>query len=80
MLILAAFSQYLLVFCFNIAHCRAISFFCTGRIFVEGIFLLYFFVLSYVVLTYTIFISVSAVPVGALDRVVGLLSRIWWQR
>jgi hypothetical protein len=25
-------SQYLLVFCFNVAHCRAISFLCTGRI------------------------------------------------
>jgi hypothetical protein len=26
------------------------------------------------------FPSVSAVPVGALDRVAGLLSRIWWQK
>jgi len=26
------------------------------------------------------FIFVSAVPVGALDRVAGLLNRIWWQR
>ena len=32
MLILAAFSQYLLVFCFNVVHWRAISFLRTGRI------------------------------------------------
>ncbi len=83
LLIPAVFSsQDLLVFCFNVAHCRAISFPCTGRILLGDYFcfgLRFFFRFSYV-LTYITFISVSAVPVGALDRVAGLLNRIWWQR
>ncbi len=45
-------SQYLLVFCFNVAHCRAISFLCTGRILLGDYFcfgLRFFFsVFSYV--------------------------------
>ena len=76
-------SQYLLVFCFNIAHCRAISFLCTGRIcwvIISVLACAPFFSFLVMWLTYIIFISVSAVPVGALDRVAGLLNRIWWQR
>ena len=69
--------------CFNVAHCRAISFLCTGRIFVERILFLVFcsfFSFSAMLVDLYYFISVSAVPVGALDRVAGLLNRIWWQR
>ena len=73
-------SQYLLVSCSNVAHCRAISFLCTGRFFVERIFSCAFvFRFNLCLLTYII-ISVSAVPVGALDLVAGLLNRKWWQR
>ena len=80
LLILAVFSlQYLLASCFNVAHCRAISFLCTGRIFVERILFLCIFRFYLCLLTYIIN-SVSAVPVGALDRVAGLLNRNWWQR
>jgi hypothetical protein len=42
-------------------------------------FLVPFFRFYLCLLTYII-ISVSAVPVGALDRVAGLLNRKWWQR
>ncbi len=45
-------SQYLLVSCFNVAHCRAILFLRTGRILLSYYFLLLlvllFFVFSYV--------------------------------
>ncbi len=65
--------------CSNAAHCRAISFLCTGRFFVERIFSCAFvFCFNLCSLTYII-ISVSAVPVGALDRVAGLLNRKWCQ-
>jgi len=75
-------SQYLLVFCFNVAHCRAISFLCTGRILLGDYlcFGLRFFFSFLVMLVDLYYFSVSAVPVGALDRVAGLLNRIWWQR
>ncbi len=72
------------MFCFNVAHCRAISFLYTGRIFVERIlFLVFVFLLfsfSAMLVDLYFFIFVSAVPVGALGRVAGLLNRIWWQR
>ncbi len=72
-------SQYLLVSCSNAAHCRAISFLCTGRILLSEYILVFFFWFFLCLLT-DIIISVSAVPVGALDRVAGLLNRKWWQR
>ncbi len=70
------------MFCFNVAHCRAISFLCTGRILLGDYFCfgLCFFSFLVMLVDLYIFISVSAVPVGALDRVAELLNRIWWQR
>ncbi len=63
--------------CSNVAHCRAISLLCTGRFFVERIFSCAFvFRFNLCSLTYII-ISVSVVPVGALDRVAGLSNRKW---
>jgi hypothetical protein len=74
--------QYLLVFCYNVAFVGQSS----GFVLVEFLlteclfFFLYFIRFRLCLLIYDILISVSAVPVGASDRVAGLLSRIWWQR
>ncbi len=56
--------------------------FCTGRILLSEYLFLSFlcFSFSFVFVDLYYFSFVSAVPVGALDRVAGLLSRIWWQR
>jgi len=53
---------------------------CFVNIFSEYLFLfsLHFFILW--LLTYNSFLSVSAVPVGASDRLAGLLNRTWWPR
>ncbi len=67
------------MFCFNVAHCRTISIFSLVEFLSEYFFLRFLSVLAMLVDLY-FFISVSAVPVGALDRVAGLLNRIWWPR
>jgi hypothetical protein len=50
-----------------VKFCWANTFFCVFFSFLVLLVDLYYF------------ISVSAVPVGALDHVAGLLNRIWWQ-
>jgi hypothetical protein len=65
------------VFCFSVAYCRAILFVRTGRNMFGEYFLMNFRFIYVVDLYY--FPPVSAVPVGASDRVAGLLSRVWWQ-
>ena len=47
---------------------------CLVNTFSSEYFLFYLCWLTYII------ISVSAVPVGASDRVAGLLNRKWWQR
>ncbi len=69
------------MFCFSVAYCKAILFLRTGRSLFGEYFFLEFSVLFMLVDLYIIFFNfVSAVPVGALDRVAELLNRIWWQR
>jgi hypothetical protein len=49
------------VFCFNVAHCRAVLFLCTGRIFLLGEYFSFVFFLSSVMflVNYIIFICFS---------------------
>ncbi len=69
------------MFCFNVVFCRAISSFALVEFLLsEYLFAFCIFLFQLCLLIYNIFIFVSAVPVGASDRVAGLLNRIWWQR
>ncbi len=69
------------MFCFNVAHCRAILFVTLVEFLLsEYFFLCASFRFSAMLFDLYFLISVSAVPVGASDRVAGLLSRTWWQR
>ena len=67
-------SQYLLVFCFNVAHCRAISFLCTGRILLGDYFfwlaLLFLFLVMFVDLFYFFCFSCSGWGIGPCGGVV----------
>ena len=78
-------SRYLLVSRFSLAYYRAICFFALVEILVENIYS-EFLILVIFVLLFNLrllisnnFLSVSVIPVGASDRLAGLLNRIWWQ-
>ncbi len=70
------------MFCFNVAQVGQFHPFALVEFLLlsEYFFLCLLFVFQLCCLTYIFFISVSAVPVGASDRVAGLLNPTWWQR
>jgi hypothetical protein len=78
-------SWYLLVSRFSLAYCRAICFFALVEICLVNNFLDIYTCFSRVsiyilwLLNYNNFLFVSVIPVGASDRLAGLLNRTWWQ-
>ncbi len=78
-------SRYLLVSRFSLAYCMAICSFALVEILVENTYSEFFILVIFVFLfNLRLLISnnvlfVSAIPVGASDRLAELLNRSWWQ-
>jgi hypothetical protein len=74
------------VSCFSLVYCRAICFFALVEIrfvnaYPEYLSCVFSCVSVFILrlLSSNNFLFVSAIPVGALDRLAELLNRIWWQ-